>query len=184
MSKYASRGAYHYDEFNDDTTYRAHVLDLVQKIEDHTDKRLLLPKVIEIGSGEGLILDQLTRKGFTCEGCDIDSVAVGLAKIYKNRVYQGSIENFKGRTDASVVLLCDVLEHVESPIAVMAAAREFVGKHGIVVIAIPDRKDKHAINAIGPGFIHLHMEPHLKCVHESRRHARHLMIFEWIPCPT
>lgn len=173
MSKYEQRGAYHYDEFKRGTSiYRAHVLDLIEKIERYVKPR---GDVIEIGAGEGLILDQLGQRGFVCDGCDTDPTAVLLATQKRNPVLHGSTELFRGRT-ADAVLLCDVLEHVKDPIAMMAFARETAP---VVVIAIPDREDRHAINKIDPPAVKSYMEPSgWTCVHQSQRHARHLMIFK------
>ena len=177
MSKYQQRGAYHYEEFGKPTTYRLHVLDLVDRIMDHVPKELLLPKVAEIGCGEGLILSQLSRQGFLCEGCDVDLMAVELGKKHGNRVQLGTIDVFKGR-EFHVVLLCDVLEHVENPALVMADARA-LAPFGLVVIAVPDRKDRHAIHEVDPRAVKSYMEPNgFECVHQSQRHARHLMIFQ------
>lgn len=175
MSKYEQRGAYHYDEFRRETSvYRAHVLDLLDKIELHAPAKPHCD-VIEIGAGEGLILDQLGQRGFVCDGCDIDTAAVILAKQKRNPVEHGSIELFQGRK-VDLVLLCDVLEHVEDPIAVMAAARELAP---MVVIAVPDRRDPHAIHVVEPDAVRSYMEPNgYDCVHQSQRHARHLLIFK------
>ena len=182
MSKYQQRGAYHYDEFKRETSvYRAHVLDLLAKIEPLVPKELLLPKVVEIGAGEGLILHEIQERfGFETKGCDVDPTAVVLATQLGNRVQLGTIDLFEGHT-ADVVLLCDVLEHVENPIAVMAAARK-IGEFGIVVIAVPDRRDPHAIHVVEPKQIRSYMEPDgWDCIHQSQRHARHLLIFKRDP---
>jgi 2-polyprenyl-3-methyl-5-hydroxy-6-metoxy-1,4-benzoquinol methylase len=173
VSKYEQRGAYHYDEFRrPQSIYRAHVLDLIEKVELHVPPK---GDIIEIGAGEGLILDQLAQRGFVCDGCDIDTTAVILAKQKRNPVEHGSIELFEGRK-VDAVLLCDVLEHVESPIAVMAKARELAP---VVVIAVPDRHDRHAIHVVDPDAVRSYMEPSgYHCVHQSQRHARHLLIFK------
>ena len=191
MSKYQQRGAYHYDEFRrPQSIYRAHVLDLIAQLERFLPKDLLLPKVIEVGAGEGLILREIQeRMGLECLGCDLDPTAVLLAKQLGNKVELGTIDVFKGET-ADVVLLCDVLEHVESPIAVMAAAREHVESPiavmaaarelaPMVVIAVPDRRDPHAIHVVEPDVVKGYMEPSgYDCVYQSQRHARHLLIFK------
>lgn len=178
MSKYRQRGAYHYDEFSKPTTYRAHVLDLVERVIENVPKALLLPTVIEIGAGEGLILSELQRQGgFVCEGCDVDPEAVSLAAAKGNRVRLGTVDVVFPRREADVVLLCDVLEHVKDPIMVMARASD-IGHNGIVVIATPDRNDPHAIHEVTPEAIKSYMKPNnFKRIHQSQRHARHLLIF-------
>jgi 2-polyprenyl-3-methyl-5-hydroxy-6-metoxy-1,4-benzoquinol methylase len=175
MSKYEKRGAYHYAEFADPKSiYRAHVLDLVDRVMEHVNKKLLLPTVVEIGAGEGLILDQFSRQGLSCRGCDIDATAVRLAKEKGNRVELGSIELFTDQR-FDVVLLCDVLEHVKHPLAMLAAACTL--SRGLVVVAVPDREDKHAIHAIDLVGVETGL-PGWECLHRAQRHARWFGIFE------
>jgi 2-polyprenyl-3-methyl-5-hydroxy-6-metoxy-1,4-benzoquinol methylase len=176
MSKYKQRGAYHYTEFNANTPYRHHVEDLVIQVTGRVSKQLLLPKVIEIGAGEGLILSRFEiHAGYSCKGCDLDMAAVELAHAKKNNVKLGSVEIFAGEK-ADVVLLCDVLEHVPHPVAMMASACKLAP---MVVIAIPDRPDAHAIHEPQPGpFIEAMKRNGFDCVYRAQRHARHLMIFE------
>lgn len=176
MSKYRQRGAYHYTEFNANTPYRHHVEDLVIQVSARLKKPM--PKIIEIGAGEGLILSRFQiHAGFMCKGCDTDPVAVDLARYKKNDVKLGSIELFEGE-QADAVLLCDVLEHVQEPLEIMEKAVKIAP---MVVIACPDREDPHAVNDGGsdPGWITRRMQAlGFEVVHKSQRHARHLMIFE------
>ena len=175
MSKYQQRGAYHYDLFaRKGDPYREHVLDLIEQIQ-----KVVGPgaDIFECGCGEGLILSQLTLRGYNCEGCDTDPVAIGLGKAKGNVVFEDEI--FEENRGWDAVLLCDVLEHVKDPIAVMNHAKHIAR---VVVIAIPDRTDPNAINKITPEDLSLFMEGDptipFKLVHQSQRHARHLMIFK------
>lgn len=171
MSKYKARGAYHYREFELWTTYREHVVDLVEKIEKHLPKELLLPTIADVGCGEGLIMSRL--RGCKVVGCEIDPWAVKLGLAKKNNIRKGSIEVFAGlKFDA--VLICDVLEHCKDPIAMLAAARELAP---MVVLAVPDRPDRHAVRQVSPLDLDTYM-PGWKRVHFSTRHARHLAIYK------
>jgi len=176
MSKYEKRGAYHYAEFADPKSiYRKHVLDLVEKVMEHVNPKLLLPTLAEIGAGEGLILSQFSRQGLSCSGCDTDPTAVRLAAEKGNRVELGSFEVFGGDERFDVVLLCDVLEHVKHPLAMLAAACKL--SRGLVVVAVPDREDKHAIHAIDLVGVETGL-PGWEWLHRAQRHARWFGIFE------
>jgi 2-polyprenyl-3-methyl-5-hydroxy-6-metoxy-1,4-benzoquinol methylase len=172
VSKYRQRGAYHYAEFAQNTPYKHHVLDLIDQIQKVLPAKSSL---LDVGAGEGLILSRLAALGYRCKGCDLDPHAITLAEERNNDVRHGTIQDFmRERFDA--VLLCDVLEHVPSPIAVMAQARELAP---LVVIAVPDRHDRHALHEVDPAAVKSYMEPSgYKCVHQSQRHARHLLIFQ------
>jgi 2-polyprenyl-3-methyl-5-hydroxy-6-metoxy-1,4-benzoquinol methylase len=170
MSKYVERGAYHYAEFDDSTTpYHKHVMDLVQRINVFVEG----DRIFEVGAGEGLILRQLSRLGFSCLGCDIDGRAVELAVEKGNDVRLGSIESFEaGSYDA--VLMCDVLEHVEDFDRTIEAAQKMAK---VVVVAVPDRLDRHAVrqhivDAVSTKFLSWELQ------HIEQRHARWLMIFK------
>lgn len=172
MSKYRQRGAYHYEEFAKQTPYRYHVVDLVARMKEALPKG---GRLLDVGCGEGLIMSQLRAIGFTVVGCEIDPIAVKLGLERGNDIRPGEIDQFDGDS-FDAVLLCDVLEHVKDPITVMATARRLAP---IVVIAVPDRHDRHAIHEVTPESVHDYF-PLTSCwnlVHQDRRHARHLMIF-------
>lgn len=172
MSKYKLRGAYHYDEFKKDTPYRKHVLDLVEKISEVVPFGSTL---FEVGAGEGLILRKLDEKGYVVEGCDTDRHAVALAYDKGNKVMHGQIDDFTEDGDEyGAVLMCDVLEHVNDPISTIMIAKKIAP---ILVIAIPDRKDRHAQHEVTPEDIESYVGTGYKLVHRSQRHARHLMIY-------
>lgn len=174
MSKYQQRGAYHYAEFADPKSiYRAHVLDLLMKISDFVPPG---GQILEIGAGEGLILSELEKKGFDCIGCDTDRKAVDLAEeIDQAVVLPGSIEQWKGKW-FDAVLLCDVLEHVQDMPAMVRQAQELAT---IVVIAVPDRPDRHAVHMVDPHRVMVMFDVlDWRLLHDSRRHARYLLIFK------
>lgn len=170
MSKYQQRGAYHYAEFANDTPYRKHVLDLLDQIGK------LLPSgntILDVGSGEGLITDQLCKRGYIAQGCDVDPAAVGLADQAGNKVVCEKIDFFAG-LEFDAVLICDVLEHVDDFKGTIEAAQMLAP---LVVIAIPDRRDANAVRQPT-------LDDVVQCfkgwelLHTSQRHARWLMIFK------
>lgn len=172
MSKYLQLGAYHYELFaKKGDPYREHVLDLIEKIEEHVTTG---GDIYEIGCGEGLIIDQLKQRGFNTEGCDVDQAAVVLGVMKGNLIRKG--ECFLEDREWDAVLLCDVLEHMEDPSAVMAHARSIAP---VVIIAVPDRPDRHACHQINPDAVRTYMVQNgFECIHQSRRHARYLWIFK------
>ena len=175
MSKYKLRGAYHYDEFSKKTIYRSHVESLILEIMEVIGTG---PKVaFEIGAGEGLILSQLKAKGLFAVGCDVDTHAVALAADKDNDVELVTQDcKYSEHGPVDIVLMCDVLEHVDDPRRVVNEAKKM---GDFIVIAIPDRKDRHAQHEVNPNDIERLMDG-WTLRYKAQRHARHVMIYEAI----
>lgn len=179
-SKYEVRGAYHYAEFKKDTPYRRHVLDLVEQVTSFVDNRLLFPKLLDIGCGEGLVMSQFSKQGFQCTGLEVDKTAIKLGREKGNTILDNQAGEDMAFVDKiekfDVVLLCDVLEHTTDPIKVMNIAKQLAD---IVVVATPDREDKHATHEVRPGSV-VDYFMGWELLHCRQRHARWLMIFKKI----
>jgi SAM-dependent methyltransferase len=170
MSKY-QRGCYHYDEFRRDTPYRRHVLDLLQVVQKHVPAD---SDVLDVGAGEGLILHKLRELGYVCTGIEKDKHALALAADKGNEV--GNIDFLHIDYSVDAVLMLDVLEHVDDPVGFVEHAKNIAR---VIVIAIPDRKDPHAVHEIKHNDV-LDFFDDLQWtnVHDETRHARHLLVFK------
>ena len=171
MSKYEQRGAYHYDEFAKDTPYRKHVLDVIEHARNALDPEDTL---LDVGAGEGLILEQFTKAGFYCLGCEIDQHAVDIASRKGSPVIKGTITNFSAWPFDCVVAF-DVLEHVGDPHDL--AARMFDMARKVVMIAVPSKHDHHAVN--GFHLDDLEVPEGWDLEHAEDRHARDFRIYVW-----
>ena len=179
-SKYEVRGAYHYAEFKKDTPYRHHVLDLVREVTKIQPLPTLpVPKLLDIGCGEGLVMSEFAKHGFQCTGLEIDKTAIKLGRAKGNVILDRAGEDmiFAEKFEVfDVVLLCDVLEHTVDPIRVMNIAKQL---GNIVVVATPDREDKHAEHEVRPDAVMTYFMG-WELLHCRQRHARWLMIFKKI----
>lgn len=173
MSKYLQRGAYHYDLFaTPGDPYREHVLDLVQQIGKVAPKNA---SILEVGAGEGLILSRLEELGYDVAGCDTDREACRLANMKGNEVWLGTLHRFADRAEFDVVLFSDSLEHIEDPDEAIAIAQQMAP---VLVIAIPDRNDRHAVRQMVPSDVIKWIGDGWELVHSDTRCARHLMVFQ------
>lgn len=94
--------------------------------------------VLDIGCGDGLLLEQLKNKGLTVSGIDISSTAINICKERGLDCIHGDISEKLPFEDNSYdsVLLIDVLEHLFQPIEVLKEARRI--SKGCVLISIPN----------------------------------------------
>lgn len=171
MSKYKERGRYHFDEFEKDTPYRHHMLDVVDKVKKHLDKS---DCILDVGCGEGLLVHLLELEGFDVFGVDADQEAVDLGD-------PDSIahEKFDGQHSGyDAILFMDSLEHVADWRKVLKGSIECGAKK--MFIAVPDRHDKHAITQDMGNKVQDFMGAYhdWSQVHYERRHARDFYIFQ------
>lgn len=172
MSKYRDRGAYHYAAFNKQRDpYRLHVIDLVEALQS-----VLSPGsvILEVGCGEGLIMNKLKESGCYPVGCDTDPYAVDLGKWHGNLIRLGTVHDFAG-SHFNAVLFLDSLEHITDWKDALKVGAGMLERKEILAVALPDREDKHAVN--DPDEIWKHVtEMRFDPVHQSTRHARRVMI--------
>lgn len=123
----------------------------VTKIKEALDKsffkRLLKDvkmdkiNVLDVGGGTGWLINLLkeidSRISIT-QVVDIDPKAAELAQQKGHRYFCGPIEQFTSETKFDVVLLLNLIEHVESPVGVLKIIKNLLSANGIVIIKTPN----------------------------------------------
>lgn len=95
-------------------------------------------KILDIGCGTGGLLRELTECG-ECQGLDLSEEALEYcrAKGLKN-VGKGSAENIPFPDNSfDVVLVLDVLEHIEDDAAALKEIRRVMKNEGVAIITVP-----------------------------------------------
>lgn len=94
--------------------------------------------VLDIGCGDGLLMEELKKKGIKIKGIDISSKAVEIAKNRGLDAIQGDITDRLPFPDKSFksVLLIDVLEHIFQPLEVLKEAHRVSTDY--VYISVPN----------------------------------------------
>lgn len=93
-------------------------------------------RLLEIGCGTGRVLAHLEAQGMRVNGVDMNLGALRLARTRtKAPLIRSSAVPFKNEFD--VVLLCDVLEHVDDERGLLRSCREALKPNGIVLLTVP-----------------------------------------------
>ncbi len=112
------------------------LLDLVQR-------RAPAGRLLEVGCGHGLLLDEARRRGYETTGLELSGAAAAHGRdVLGLDVRRTPIEAFvaepgqRERYDA--VLLVDVLEHLADPRAMLAHCQDLLAPGGVLAVVTPD----------------------------------------------
>lgn len=96
-------------------------------------------KVLDFGCGSGAVLEMLKNKGLVnIRGADVSESCVTLAKsrgLEVNLIKPGYSELVKRKYD--LILLLDVLEHIENDLEVLSILRSSLSDNGRILITVP-----------------------------------------------
>jgi SAM-dependent methyltransferase len=99
-----------------------------------------IKKALEVGCGHGIVRQLVERDlGFAVDGCDLNRRALEMAANGKGRVFVYDIFDrnpaLLGAYD--LLLLMDVIEHLDDDLGFLSAALEHLKPGGIVAINVP-----------------------------------------------
>jgi SAM-dependent methyltransferase len=110
----------------------AHLLDLVGA---HVSSGRLL----DVGCGHGLLLDEARRRGFDVVGLELSRSAAGHAReVLDLDVREVPLEEFGVWDGFDVVVLADVLEHLDDPVAAVQRCARLLRPDGALCVVTPD----------------------------------------------
>lgn len=144
---------------------------------------LLNPKkrenVLDIGCNTGELCHILSKNyNIYAEGVDINESAINIAKkrYPKLRFFAGNINNIKIRKRYDVVIMMQVIEHLEEPEKMLKTVKEHLEDNGRIIISTPNKwafVDKLKCKAVGkkfaydPTHVQLFNPPNLKKLLEN-----------------
>ena len=93
-------------------------------------------RILDIGCGAGLFFDALERFGHV-QGIESDRAAVDESGRWRERIHLGEIETFKSSGRFDLILMLDVLEHVDGPAAMLHRAADLLAANGQLLVTVP-----------------------------------------------
>lgn len=111
-----------------------------RRLLDLLAKHVPSGRLLEVGCGHGLLLDEARRRGYDTEGLELSVDAArhardALGLSVRETVLEDTALDGE-RYDA--VLLIDVLEHLDDPVAALERAGSLLAPGGALVIVTPD----------------------------------------------
>jgi SAM-dependent methyltransferase len=110
---------------------------LLRKIRQLLGPRTTDARILDVGCGAGLFFDALEPLGHI-EGIESDSLAVEQAGRWRARIHIGELDDtFQPEARFDLILLLDVLEHIERPDRLLRRAASLLGPTGRIVVTVP-----------------------------------------------
>jgi 2-polyprenyl-3-methyl-5-hydroxy-6-metoxy-1,4-benzoquinol methylase len=114
---------------------RASAARLLDLVAEHVPRGRLL----DIGCGHGLLLDEARSRGYEVLGLELSRAAVRHARDALGLdVRELALEDFEAREGCDVVVLADVLEHLEDPADAVERCARLLAPGGVLCVVTPD----------------------------------------------
>ena len=97
-------------------------------------------KIVDIGCGEGGVLVPFAKAGYDCIGLEYspDRVEYARQKSSPNiRFIEGDIEQFNYDEKFDIILMLDVIEHLQQKLTALRNIKKILSAEGIVIISFP-----------------------------------------------
>jgi len=130
------------------------------KLNSNNEKPLEQLKVLDIGSGGGLLCEPLNRLGAKVVGIDASSNNIQVAKLHAKEMnlnikyIHSSPENINLKNEFDVVLSMEVIEHVADINLFIEKCSKLIKKNGIMFVATINKNLKsYAFAILGAEYI-------------------------------
>ena len=119
----------------EETGRRATAASLLDLIGEHVGPGRLL----DVGCGHGLLLDEARRRGFDVVGLELSrSAALHAREKLGLDVREVPLEEFDSWDSFDVVVLADVIEHLEDPVSAIERCARLLRPGGALCVVTPD----------------------------------------------
>jgi SAM-dependent methyltransferase len=113
-----------------------------RRVLDLVARHVPAGRLLDVGCGHGLLLDEARRCGYDVTGIELSSGAAGYARdVLGLEVREEPLERFAAaQPDGGfqVVVLADVLEHLDDPVAALDACERLLAPGGALCVITPD----------------------------------------------
>ncbi len=111
-----------------------------RRLLDHLHEHAPSGRLLDVGCGYGLLLDEARRRGYEAVGVELSAHGVTHARdklglqVVESSIEQAGLE--PGSFDAIVVV--DVFEHLDDPVAALQLCAELLSPGGALLLTTPD----------------------------------------------
>lgn len=93
---------------------------------------------LDVGCGDGLFLDRLSRYADTVEGLESDPTVVSPEATERHTIHLGNLDrSFVPGCRYDLVCMLDVLEHIQDPVPALRRVAELMEPGGTLLVTVP-----------------------------------------------
>lgn len=101
--------------------------------------RTNIESILDIGCGYGFWLEFCRERGFNVFGFDVSPETITWARDnFKLPVVQSTLKDFSSKNNFDVIVMCDVLEHLENPNRELKKVWSILKRNGILYVQVPN----------------------------------------------
>src|SRR2546423_752092 len=110
-----------------------------QRLLDIVGRYVPRGRLLDVGCGHGLLLDEARRRGYDVEGLEISTSAAAYAReVLGLPVLEHPLEEHDSEEGYATVFMADVLEHLGDPVEGIRRCRELLQPGGVLCVVTPD----------------------------------------------
>jgi len=94
------------------------------------------PLILDVGCGDGLFFDKLKDIGIP-RGIEMNPELVSDDNPWRDNIFLGAFEEYRSKSTFDIILLLDVIEHIDNDKATIAKACELLKRDGFILITVP-----------------------------------------------
>lgn len=96
--------------------------------------------LLDVGCGNGQLIQRFERYGFACEGYDVDENALHAAQTVAEKTYSGDFYSLALDRKFFVVIMNQVLEHLHDPQKMLGRIKDLLLEDGRLIISVPNSR--------------------------------------------
>jgi SAM-dependent methyltransferase len=111
-----------------------------RRLLDMIGRHVPAGRLLDVGCGHGLLLDEARSRGYEVDGVELSRSAAAYARdVLGLPVQEVPLEELEPAGEGfAAIVLADVLEHVEDPVAAIRRCRELLRPGGVLCVVTPD----------------------------------------------
>jgi SAM-dependent methyltransferase len=107
-----------------------------------------LKRVLDVGCGSGIFLDQARRAGLETHGLELNKVAAAEARGKGHDIFEGLLDELAGKPGSpkfDLITFFQVVEHLADPVKVLKDAAALLAPNGYISVAVPSAQGVYRI---------------------------------------
>jgi SAM-dependent methyltransferase len=102
-------------------------------------------RLLDVGCGHGLLLDEARKLGYETEGLELSEHAAAYAREQlRLTVHARTLADLPDRPRYNVIVLADVIEHLDDPVAAIDHCARLLEPGGVLCLVTPDPASRTA----------------------------------------